>query len=832
MARASTSQVENQPDLPPFVNRLLESWSRFFAPGDIPTVVILVALLLIPPLSLDAADWPLSMSVIIPVTIMSGIFGLIFSRSRFGELLALIISSTYGVCMVLLLTATTLDGPLGTNVYNVFERTIEWLTAAFTGGINPDDLVFTLLVSFLFWFLGYNAAWHTFRIDRVWRVILPPGMILATNVVFSESDANLDGYLVVFLFLSLLLVVRSNLDAREWEWYANGIRIPKGLRWQFVNLGAVLAFIALIIGWAMPTNSLEEQTESFREFMNSNPVQAVTEFWNRLFSPLDATGPTTADYYGSDTLELGGAIRLGDQEVLLVNVPTDRRYYWRSRVFDTYESGLWRSAADTRLRTNTTPFVVNQEITASREPVEQVFTVMLNASRIIYTAPQPNSVDVRTRTDLFYTSPDVDRNVNVSVIRPQQVMRRGDNYLATSLMSTANAFQLRQAGTDYPGWVRDLYLYVSPSITQRTKDLAIQVVTDAQASNPYDQAKAIERYLRLNITYNETIPAPPNGQDPVDWVLFDYQEGYCNYYASAMIMMLRSLGVPSRMAAGFAQGTWDAERNSYVVTERDAHTWVEVYFPGYGWIEFEPTAAQASLDREGDDQQPEPEQQFAPPPPTLTPSPSPTPLATPTPLPTATEPPPADAEQSDGAANQGPTLTPTITPTFTPSPTPTPVIVPTQPAPIPPEASNPFEVILPTLGLLALILFTLFVLFAIALYIYWWWEWRGMGGLSPITRAYARLERYLGLIGLRMRPDETTEERRRRIVQALPQAQRPINAITRMYATERYRRHDDDESPDQRKIDIADRAWTDARSSILQKWSRKFRFWKRGDENA
>ncbi|MFW5692424.1 MAG: transglutaminase TgpA family protein, partial [Chloroflexota bacterium] len=697
-----------------------------------------------------------------------------------------------------------------------------------TGGINQDDLVFTLLVSLLFWFLGYSAAWHTFRIDRVWRVILPPGLILATNVVFYSGNADLDLYLVLFLFLSLLLIVRSNLDAREWEWYNNGVRVPRKLRRQFVNIGALLALIVLLVGWFIPSGDLQDRLDRFQQFLQSDPIQEMSEFWNRLVSPVEAQGPTTADYYGGDTLELGGAIRLGEQEVFYVDVPPDRRYYWRSRVYDTYEGGLWLPAADTRLTDNSAPFDVLVEPTAARELVQQEFIIALNATRILYTAPQPLQVDLPTRADLFYTAPETaqDRAMSISVIRPTRVVRRGERYTASSLMSVATADQLRQASTVYPDWISGLYQYVSPSVTQRTRDLARQVVSEAGAVNPYDQAKAIERYLRRTITYNETIPTPPANQDPVDWVLFDYQQGYCNYYASAMVVMLRSLGIPARMAAGFAQGTWDPVDQVFVVTERDAHTWVEAYFPGYGWIEFEPTAAQDPLNREGDDA-PLSQQQFVPDPPTPTPSPSPTPAFTPTPPPTSTaepsEPPPA------GAAG-APPPTPTLTPSPTPTPTVTPMIIPTQPPSIPPETTNPLELLLPALGWLLLGIVLLIVIIALGIFIYWWWEWRGMGGLSPVARAYARLERYLGLIGLRLRPDETTEERRRRIIQVIPQAQRPINAITRLYTVERYNREEPNPSREQQKNETVDSAWVDARSNILRRWLRRFRFWSRSDD--
>jgi hypothetical protein len=92
--------------------------------------------------------------------------------------------------------------------------------------------------------------------------------------------------------------------------------------------------------------------------------------------------------------------------------------------------------------------------------------------------------------------------------------------------------------------------------------------------------------------------------DPLEYFLFDIQRGYCDYYATAMAMMLRAVGVPARTASGYAEGTFDEESQSYYITQRDAHTWVEVFFPEYGWIEFEPTAGESPLDRpqnEGDD---------------------------------------------------------------------------------------------------------------------------------------------------------------------------------------------------------------------------------------
>jgi transglutaminase-like putative cysteine protease len=788
-----------------FGRRFIQYWRTLFAPGDWVVLLITALLLIIPVLSLNVVGWPLAMETVIPITLLSVLLGFMLARSQYNEFFALIMSGIYGLGIVTLIASINEPGNLVEGIGSLFSRVLRWLMDAASGGINQDELILTLLISGLFWFLGYNIVWHVFRIDRVWRAIMPPALILVTNSIYAPPDKPTEGYIALFMFLALLLVVRSNLDAREWDWYVNGIRVPRKLRQQFLRVGAVLALATLLIAWLIPTANLQERLNRFQEFLQNEPLTQLSEFWNRLFASADLQGPTTADYYGGDSLQLGGAIQLGEQVVLLVNAPPGRRYYWRSRVFDTYESGRWTPAADTRLTDPEAPLQVVQEgfVGSERVPVQQEFTIGLSASRLVYTAPQPAQVNLATRTDLRYTPEEM---MNISVIRPLKVLYQGESYTTTSLLSNATAAQLRSAGVEYPDWIRDLYLYVSPSITSRTRDLARTIVNNAGAFTPYDQAKALEGWLRANIVYNETIPQPPAGQDPVDWVLFDMREGYCNYYASSMIMMLRSLGVPARMAAGFSQGEWDAEQQAYTVRERDAHTWVEVYFPGYGWIEFEPTAAQAPLNRV-DDQ--EIAQQ-----PTPTPFASPTPTATPTPSPSPTTDPAAQVPPDEGRTIPSPT------PTYTPSPTATPVIVPTQPPPIRPQPRGPLSFILPALGLALLGLLVIAILVALGTFIWWWWEWRGMGGLSPITRAYARLERYAALLGIKLAIQQTPEERRRRILREIPAAEPPVTAITRMYSVERYGRPAQPASGE-----AADKAWVDARENILKRFLRRFIPW-------
>ncbi|MFN8531230.1 MAG: transglutaminaseTgpA domain-containing protein [Anaerolineae bacterium] len=801
--------------------RLVNFWRSLFAPGDLPTLVISVILLLMPALSLNAAGWPLAINTLLPVLILSIAFGFLLARSQYNELIGLIIGTIYGGCLIVLIAAINEPGDLGTGIYNVFIRTFQWFNDAFTGGINQDDLVFTLLVSGLFWFLGYNLIWHLFRVDRVWRAVLPPALILISNIVYYTGDSNLDGYLIVFCFFTLLLIVRSNIESREWEWYASGMRVPAGLRNQVFRAGTILALVILATAWLIPQSDVQERLRRFQEFLQSEPLTQFTELWNRLFSSAETQGPTTADYYGGDSLQLGGAIRLGDNIVFLATAPPTRRYYWRSRVFDQYDNGRWTSStgmANIRLTDPQSPMEINQEayFAGVRVPVQQEFQMSLSATRLVYYAAEPSRIDLPVQANIRYLD-EASRTMSLSVVRPLEVLYQGDEYTVTSLMSTANADQLRAAATTYPDYISQVYNGYIPTMTDRTVQLARQIVTDANASTPYDRARAIEAWLRVNITYNELIPEPPIGQDAVDWVLFDYHQGYCNYYASAMVLMLRSLGIPARMAAGFSQGVWDDALSAYVVREKDAHTWVEVYFPGYGWIEFEPTSSQAPINRGDPPPSALPTNTPAEPSATFTATPTPPPTDTPTPAPTNTP----NAEETDPVGMQQPPIQPTLTPTLPPTATPTPIVIPTQPPPERPTPRTALSFIMPALSLVCVMLLVVLAVIVSGFLVYWNWEWRGTRKMNPIIRAYALLERYIKLLGIRTHREHTPDEARQIIVRAVPEAESPISTITDLYTAERYGAPAASLEERESRHTAAEDAWSETRNRIVRRWAKR-----------
>ncbi len=159
-------------------------------------------------------------------------------------------------------------------------------------------------------------------------------------------------------------------------------------------------------------------------------------------------------------------------------------------------------------------------------------------------------------------------------------------YVGRSQLPALDPLKLRAAGTDYPSDITDRYLQLPAALDKRIPPLAQQIT--ARASTPFDKAAAMELYLRSKFGYTLTLTGKP-GDDPLAHFLFVTRAGHCEYFASSMTIMLRTLGIPAREVNGFLPGEYNDLGGDYIVRASDAHSWVEAYFPGSGWITFDPT---------------------------------------------------------------------------------------------------------------------------------------------------------------------------------------------------------------------------------------------------
>jgi transglutaminase-like putative cysteine protease len=161
-------------------------------------------------------------------------------------------------------------------------------------------------------------------------------------------------------------------------------------------------------------------------------------------------------------------------------------------------------------------------------------------------------------------------------------------YEGISLLPESRPLKARMAGMEYPEDIRELYLEPPPNLDPRIPQLAQKIT--AAADSPFDKSVVLESYLRRNFGYTLNLAGKP-GADPLAQFLFVTKAGHCEYFASAMAVMLRTLGIPSREVNGFLPGEYNDLAGDYIVRASDAHSWVEAYFPGSGWITFDPTPA-------------------------------------------------------------------------------------------------------------------------------------------------------------------------------------------------------------------------------------------------
>ncbi len=569
--------------------KLEEGWSTF---------LLLGAMILISSMAIAQADLIFGLHVIPLVGIFALLTGTLLAKSNFSSNKATLFAIIYGIFIVFYMVGTvdTFAGMAWRDrilhpTDGIISRQLLWLQKLFSGGTSRDGLIFVVQTSFIYWALGYTAAWYTFRKPRVWRAVIPTGLVLLSVVYYYAGPRPLQMYLALYMLLALLFVARTFLAEKEKGWLAGSVQYEKRIWFNFIRAGFVVSLLALVFAWGLPPLSA---SATVGDALNGTrgPWRDFQDNWTRMFSALRTYGTNTADPY-QDTLVLGGPRTVGDTAVMDVIVPRELPFvYWQAIVYDTYEDGAWRLRNDPYVEHFPDEGAINVPFSQSREVVTQTVISYLPNSSFIYGAPEIIDVD---RPINVYASRDPSNNQLISQIRSKFVLQLGDRYEVTSRISLADATSLRSASTDYPEWVSEAYLQLPDSITPETVDLAAELIEPYD--NPFDKAVVVRDYLRETIAYNDQIEAAPSGIDPVHYVLFVNQEGYCNYYASAMAVMLRSQGIPTRIVSGYAQGSFDAETSSYRVQASNAHTWVEVYFPDYGWIQFEPTASIPAWDR-------------------------------------------------------------------------------------------------------------------------------------------------------------------------------------------------------------------------------------------
>ena len=315
-----------------------------------------------------------------------------------------------------------------------------------------------------------------------------------------------------------------------------------------------------------------------------------TAFKGGLENPALPLVQLTGDPSGATTsVDLHFRGRLGDAPVMYVR--TGAPAYWRGLVFDEYRNGAWTTTNHGYREMQ--PYVAPRFLPPA--PPDNLGT-FVQTFRVL--RPLPGVINAAYPIQSLYAPVAALREDAYGTFHTPQPLRPGQTYSVVSFLPNLTPALLRAAEPmdqehldSYP----DNYsVYGDPgSVSARAANLAEEVTRGA--TTEYDKVMALTTYLQRNYRYTLDLPPVPAGKDPVDWFLFDVKTGYCEQFATAETLMLRSLGIPARLATGYATGDYDPILNQAVVREHDAHAWVEVWFPGHGWVPVDPTPGVSPL---------------------------------------------------------------------------------------------------------------------------------------------------------------------------------------------------------------------------------------------
>ncbi len=429
------------------------------------------------------------------------------------------------------------------------------------------------------------------REERPLLALLPMLVALLAAEAYTAGPILPVMLALVGMLFSLAFGAQAPVERRALSTYVD---LPEGLAFQLARLVLPLAVALALIGAAAPELSFETWIEQYRAWRQSasRTDQGLARSLGVELGAAPSRTEKGAENPGLPNRHLiGSGPELSHETVMLVSVkpvaglPSPPPYYWRTATYDQYTGHGWQTSPVTQQALLAGELAIPALPVRHVEVRQAVHFVEPQAGRI-FAAGELMGLDENyvaawrsVGEDLFgATGPPGD-------------------YVATSAWPVNTPQELRQASSELPPWMEARFVRLPDGVPAEV----IALARDLTATQPtvYDRALAIESYLR-KLPYTLDVPPPPIDGDIVAYFLFSLKKGYCDYYASAMVVLARAAGIPARIAVGYASGQSDVLEDGsirYTVTAADAHTWVEVYFPAYGWVPFEPTAGRPPLDR-------------------------------------------------------------------------------------------------------------------------------------------------------------------------------------------------------------------------------------------
>jgi transglutaminase-like putative cysteine protease len=464
----------------------------------------------------------------------------------------------------------------------LLDRMGGWLRAVLAGNSSQETIVFIGGLGLLAWLLAAYAGWSAWRQKRPLLGLSLMGLAVAVNSYFGAEAIYWTAAFIGMAGLATAVMHYTNL---EQQWQASQVDYSTEIRTDLTAYAALISAGLLVLALLLPAIRISRLAQFF---LQQEAVQQAEQTLTRAFagvrqpdrqSALPGEGGSTGVLPRSYLL--GNAPELHETVVMTAVVtpqPPANVTHWRALSYDFYTGRGWAVSEERQ-----EDFAANSELplpaVIGQSVIEQSVHWLLDERVIRYTLGQPRQFDQnvvafwRGLTDLVRVQSD-----------------QGSSYRAISQVTTATAVELQAATGEIPAAIRGRYTQLPTNLPSRVRELAQEVA--GNEATAFEQALALEQFLR-QYTYSLDVELPPDNADPVDFFLFEQQVGYCDYFASAMTVMARSLGLPARLAIGYLAQEPDGA-GVQIIRQINSHSWTEIYFPEYGWVEFEPTAVFAS----------------------------------------------------------------------------------------------------------------------------------------------------------------------------------------------------------------------------------------------
>ena len=491
-----------------------------------------------------------------------------------------------------------------------------YLRAMATGLWSTNGWDFTVGLSAILFVCGYWLGWMAQYEHRGVLAVLPVYSVLAVDVINAPKPAALALPVTLAIGLSLAVIAAAYLGSLDARWGPAGIAPLEGFRWRFASSAAPVAAELTVVALVIPAVS---STNFSARLLSLGGGQGTGGQGN-------ASGPNGATAIGFNlSVNLGGSLANDPKPVLTYRMDTGGTAYLQVATDTDFDRGNWYSPArGTSIDGGDTwdgvPFasgplprdtnLTDGGIGTDEQAVDAQIALDQGATGDQLLVPftgEPDAVNFSGTAFGTISSASGTELLTVDSVQLDAMSDNSPTLQTVALVSTATAAQLSAAGSNYPPWTEQ-YTELNDDSSQGLETIrSLAEQWTEGLTDPYDKALAIEAHLRDPALFQYTLD-PPTDPNPEVWPLVFFlttsHRGYCQYFASAMGAMLRSLGVPTRLATGYGPGTAagangirpQGELGTQVVTTSDAHTWVEAYFPTYGWIPFEPTPASAQGD--------------------------------------------------------------------------------------------------------------------------------------------------------------------------------------------------------------------------------------------